>query len=43
VEATSKASAYLTPKMEEMVDLSRETGSSGKQEQPVKQAKVEEV
>jgi hypothetical protein len=42
VEATSKASAYLTPKMEEMVDLSRETGSSGKQEQPVKQAKVEE-
>jgi hypothetical protein len=43
VEATSKASAYLTPKMEEMVDLSRESESTRKQKQPVKQAKVEEV
>jgi hypothetical protein len=47
VQSTSKASAYLTPKMEEMVEISRESsakrggGSSGKQ--PVKLAKVEEV
>ncbi|CAD6216610.1 unnamed protein product [Miscanthus lutarioriparius] len=46
VQSTSKASAYLTPKMEEMVEISRESsakrggGSSGKQ--PVKLAKVEE-
>jgi hypothetical protein len=45
VQSTSKASAYLTPKMEEMVEISRESsakrggGSSGKQ--PAKLDKVE--